>query len=511
MIGIVVSFSFFASADQLIDDDLIVNGASDGTAPAYDCSPGATLPFWLPDLSPDPSSATETIPAGDPIIIVKPNLSTCVTDPDPAVPWICEYTCDMPFSAACVGQDCVNGESFDVDTLRLKENNLRIRFHDMTIGDVLGESWNVEANSSQNGGLDYFDFQVKSVEIDSVMISDGTAPAYDCSATGLLPYPFESIGTIPSGEPVLQANPINCVVQNSQYMCEISCEEIPYYTVKSVFRLGAESYNDGVAIGYESTPEDGSISVGRADLLRRIANVAAGINATDALTLEGLAILAQQIADANAELDAIEDRIEQLELGPFIHPSAFVHSRASIGIRTTVEANATVRARATVGENSTIGESATVGRNASVGSNTVVGENSRVRRSADVGDHVSLDSDVTVGISVEIGDNTSVGADTHIRFNANVGSDVEIGTNVIVGSFVSVDNGVAIGNDTVIRFRTTIGAGTVIGENCYIARNVTIGENVTIGNNVRIGRNAVINDGAVIDDGTTIPNRAVVN
>ena len=27
----------------------------------------------------------------------------------------------------CVGLDCVNGESFGFDTLRLKENNLRIR------------------------------------------------------------------------------------------------------------------------------------------------------------------------------------------------------------------------------------------------------------------------------------------------------------------------------------------------------------------------------------------------
>ncbi len=29
--------------------------------------------------------------------------------------------------SACIGFDCVNGESFGFDTLRLKENNLRIR------------------------------------------------------------------------------------------------------------------------------------------------------------------------------------------------------------------------------------------------------------------------------------------------------------------------------------------------------------------------------------------------
>ncbi|MBC8184459.1 hypothetical protein H8E88_25470 [candidate division KSB1 bacterium] len=30
----------------------------------------------------------------------------------------------------CVGMDCVNGESFGFDTIRLKENTLRIRFID---------------------------------------------------------------------------------------------------------------------------------------------------------------------------------------------------------------------------------------------------------------------------------------------------------------------------------------------------------------------------------------------
>jgi hypothetical protein len=30
----------------------------------------------------------------------------------------------------CVGFDCVNGEVFSFDTIRLKENNLRIKFDD---------------------------------------------------------------------------------------------------------------------------------------------------------------------------------------------------------------------------------------------------------------------------------------------------------------------------------------------------------------------------------------------
>ena len=32
--------------------------------------------------------------------------------------------------SACIGLDCVNNESFGFDTLRLKENNTRIKFDD---------------------------------------------------------------------------------------------------------------------------------------------------------------------------------------------------------------------------------------------------------------------------------------------------------------------------------------------------------------------------------------------
>jgi len=32
--------------------------------------------------------------------------------------------------SACIGLDCVNNESFGFDTIRLKENNTRIKFDD---------------------------------------------------------------------------------------------------------------------------------------------------------------------------------------------------------------------------------------------------------------------------------------------------------------------------------------------------------------------------------------------
>ncbi len=57
----------------------------------------------------------------------------------------------------CVGIDCANGESFGFDTLRLKENNLRIKFQDTsTSASFPSNDWQITANESSNGGLNKF-------------------------------------------------------------------------------------------------------------------------------------------------------------------------------------------------------------------------------------------------------------------------------------------------------------------------------------------------------------------
>ncbi|WP_412067785.1 tail fiber domain-containing protein [Rubrivirga sp. IMCC43871] len=59
--------------------------------------------------------------------------------------------------SACVGFDCANGESFGFDTLRLKENNLRIRFQDTsTSASFPTRDWEITINDSSNGGASYF-------------------------------------------------------------------------------------------------------------------------------------------------------------------------------------------------------------------------------------------------------------------------------------------------------------------------------------------------------------------
>ena len=59
--------------------------------------------------------------------------------------------------SACIGFDCVNGESFGFDTIRLKENNLRIRFVDTSSSASFpSNDWQITANDSSNGGANKF-------------------------------------------------------------------------------------------------------------------------------------------------------------------------------------------------------------------------------------------------------------------------------------------------------------------------------------------------------------------
>ncbi len=64
------------------------------------------------------------------------------------------------FFSLCVGNDCVNGESFGFDTLRLKENNLRIHFNDTSSSASFPTNdWRIIANDSSNGGSNYLAFE----------------------------------------------------------------------------------------------------------------------------------------------------------------------------------------------------------------------------------------------------------------------------------------------------------------------------------------------------------------
>jgi hypothetical protein len=59
-------------------------------------------------------------------------------------------------ASLCVGFDCVNGESFGFDTIRLKENNTRIKAEDTSVGTFPTNDWQLTFNDSASGGASKF-------------------------------------------------------------------------------------------------------------------------------------------------------------------------------------------------------------------------------------------------------------------------------------------------------------------------------------------------------------------
>ncbi len=59
--------------------------------------------------------------------------------------------------SACIGFDCVNGEVFGFDTIRLKENSVRLKFEDTSTNPAFPTNdWQLTANDSGSGGQNKF-------------------------------------------------------------------------------------------------------------------------------------------------------------------------------------------------------------------------------------------------------------------------------------------------------------------------------------------------------------------
>jgi hypothetical protein len=61
--------------------------------------------------------------------------------------------------SACVGLDCVDGEAFGFDTIRLKENNTRLQFDDTSVSAGFAtNNWQIRANAQGSGGGSFLAF-----------------------------------------------------------------------------------------------------------------------------------------------------------------------------------------------------------------------------------------------------------------------------------------------------------------------------------------------------------------
>lgn len=82
------------------------------------------------------------------------------------------------YNSACIGFDCVNnGETFGSDTIRMKENNLRIHTEDTSGGSFPTTDWRIEFNSNLSGGGNWFRVQDATANR-SIMTLEGNAPSH---------------------------------------------------------------------------------------------------------------------------------------------------------------------------------------------------------------------------------------------------------------------------------------------------------------------------------------------
>ena len=81
--------------------------------------------------------------------------------------------------SACIGFDCVNGESFGFDTIRIKENNLRIKADDTsTAASFPRQDWQLIFNDSANGGANKFSVACVSPGSSTPFTVEGCAPTH---------------------------------------------------------------------------------------------------------------------------------------------------------------------------------------------------------------------------------------------------------------------------------------------------------------------------------------------
>lgn len=89
------------------------------------------------------------------------------------------------FGSACFGNDCVSGESFGADTLRLKENNLRIHFQDTSNSAAFPSAdWRIVINDRTNGGRSYFGLESEQGALPFLVEAGAPADTVHVGASG---------------------------------------------------------------------------------------------------------------------------------------------------------------------------------------------------------------------------------------------------------------------------------------------------------------------------------------
>jgi hypothetical protein len=151
-----------AAASEADRDTIVAQLRQSGALPAdlvqaghFQIAGGA---FVLPSAGPEPTSTDKDVVTADDQIVQ---------------------------GSLCIGFDCVDGESFGFDTIRLKENNTRIGFNDTSVGAFPSNDWQLTANDSASGGANKFSIDdVTGAKTPFTIIAGAPSDSLYVSSTG---------------------------------------------------------------------------------------------------------------------------------------------------------------------------------------------------------------------------------------------------------------------------------------------------------------------------------------
>ncbi|MDY7095251.1 MAG: tail fiber domain-containing protein [Acidobacteriota bacterium] len=241
-------------------------------------------------------------------------------------------------NSACIGGDCVDqNENFGLDTLRLKEENLRLHFEDTSnTFDFPTRDWRLLINSNTNGGPDRF--SVEDVDAGTVpMTIEGDAPDHALyvtsdAALGLgTNTPGRSIHSTSGNTPGLRLEQ-DVSRGFSPYTWDVSANEISFHlrdvsngdTLPFVVHAGAPSNSlvveaDGdVYFGEQASQDHVSLNIRTNDddnfAGLRVENVGTGNIQTQFANLEDDWEWRQTFREGDMIFDSQEDGANEWEL-----------------------------------------------------------------------------------------------------------------------------------------------------------------------------------------------------
>lgn len=347
--------------------------------------------------------------------------------------------------SGCVGQDCVNGENFGDDTLRLKENNTRILLEDTsTEPGYASQDWWLIANDSSNSGNSYF--AIDSGEVTGYSFDDYVATKSPSTAFWIENYTTYIILDA-AGAATCQdnaGNPITCpeTFENP----DAYSQPLDFIVDPSIYRT-ADNVTVVTNNGFVITED--AVIVSTSDNDRTLSNVADGVDVHDVMTVGQLDAVKTTLADVEAlddeptaEMTAMDGRLESAQ-------DAIVENRADIdGLQVAVESyqvssDAPVASATGTGSTALGGGASAKTRDIAIGSNATV----------------TADGSVAVGADtlVESQNSVAVGADSHVASAAE--GAVALGQNAQIVSGATA--AVAIGQNSVANEANTVSVGSV--------------------------------------------------